>query len=76
MKSNSLAGKSISLLFKYLNFPCLKSVMFKTRAAVFYRDLKARGAAEWKHVLHVFATVSKTFLEQRVSREFITMMLL
>ena len=23
------------------------SVMFKTRAAVFYRDLKPRGAAEW-----------------------------
>ena len=22
-------------------------VMFKTQAAVFYRDLKARGAAEW-----------------------------
>ena len=22
-------------------------VMFKTRAAVFYRDLKPRGAAEW-----------------------------
>ena len=35
-------------------------VMFKTRAAVFYRDLKPRGAAEWfqldpiKHVLRVF----------------------
>ena len=29
-----------------------------------------------KHVLRVFSTASKTFLEKRVSREFITMMLL
>ena len=34
-------------------------VMFKTRAAVLYGDLKPRGAAEWfldpiKHVLRVF----------------------
>ena len=25
----------------------IRDVMFKTRAAVFYRDLKPRGAAEW-----------------------------
>ena len=30
----------IVLRFKYI-------VMFKTRAGVFYRDLKPRGAAEW-----------------------------
>ena len=28
----------------YKNF---YKVMFRTRAAVFYRDLKPRGAAEW-----------------------------
>ena len=55
--------------------------MFKTRAAVFYRDLnheaqpsgfrpdKTRAASFLKSFI-------KTFLERRVSREFITIMLL
>ena len=44
-------------------------VMFKTRAAVFYRDLKPRGACSRvvlepiKHVLWVFWTALKTILE-------------
>ena len=31
----------------YHNFKAKVYVTFKTRAAVFYRDLKPRGAAEW-----------------------------
>ena len=46
-------------------------VKFKTRAALFYRDKDPI-----KHVLRVLCTASKTFLEKRVSVEFITMMLL
>ena len=46
-------------------------VMFKKRAGVFYRVFDPI-----KHVLRVFWTASKTFLEKRVSREFITIMLL
>ena len=56
-------------------------LMFKTQAAVFYRDFKTTTRSRvvldpMKHVLRVFWTASKTFLEKRVSREFITMMLL
>ena len=55
--------------------------MFKTRAVVFYRDLKTTRRNHVvldpiKHLLQVFLTASKTFLEKRVSRESETMMLL
>ena len=48
---------------------------------MFYRDLKPQRPGRVVldsiiHVLRVFWTASKTFLEKRVSREFITMMLL
>ena len=42
--------------------------MFKTQAAVFYWDLKRRVVLDLiKHVLQVFQTASKTFLEKCVS---------
>ena len=56
-------------------------VMFKTRVAVFLSVFKTTRRSRVvldpiKYVLRVFWTASKTFLEKRVSREFITMMLL
>ena len=53
----------------------MRDVMFKTRAAVFYQDLNP-VLDPMKHVLRVFWTASKTFLEKRMSREFVTMILL
>ena len=49
--------------------------MFKTREAVFYR-VRLVVLEPIKNMLRVFWTASKTFLEKRVSREVITMMLL
>ena len=34
-------------MFVATEFKQNREVMFKTQAAVFYRDLKPRGAAEW-----------------------------
>ena len=47
-----LADEMVSIIMKYLLFHInhdftVHYVTFKTRAAVFYRDLKPRGAAEW-----------------------------
>ena len=46
--------------------------MFKKRAAVFYRDVKTRGAecfCSEKYLLRVFWTASKIFHKKRVSWE-------
>ena len=52
--------------------------MFNTRAAVFYQSGFAPSGFrhDKTHAASFFGKASKTFLEKRVSREFITMMLL
>ena len=60
---------------KWLNW-LANYVMFKKTSRSVLSRLRLVGLDPIKHVLWVFWTASKTFLEKRVSKEFITIMLL